>query len=297
MVKKIFALCVVAAIVAGVATAVHEYRVYTARKAARLERLKEQAEDVQVTTIEGWTVKDIAQQLEKSGLTDADTFMSAAKRFDLSGYPLIAETKPDRATLEGFLFPDTYRFNKKTTPEAILDKMLTDFTERSASMGVHAGQGNYRVPGYDSLTVSGNDAPGLSFYQLLTLASIVEKESSGKGGAGVSAADERATIAGIFYNRLAKGQSLESDATINYVTGRNTPAVDGADLAINSPYNTYKYPGLPPTPICNPSLASLTAVLHPIKTDYYYFFHKQPSGEVVFSNTFDEHSRKLRDSR
>ena len=101
--------------------------------------------------------------------------------------------------------------------------------------------------------------------------------------------EERRIVAGIFYNRLNAGMALQSDATINYFTGKNDPSPLLEDLEKNSPYNTYKNRGLPPTPIGNPSLSSITAVLNPTNTDYFYFLHKQPSGEPVYSRTFEEH--------
>ena len=122
----------------------------------------------------------------------------------------------------------------------------------------------------------------------------MEKESGGKGSPSqnISLDQERKMIASVFYNRLMIGKALESDATVNYATGKSSPGASSEDLQVNSPYNTYKYPGLPPGPICNPSLGSIQAVLAPIKTDYYYFLHHQPSGEVDFSKTFEEHRAK-----
>ena len=122
----------------------------------------------------------------------------------------------------------------------------------------------------------------------IPLASILEKESGNSTGA-VDGSTEREIISGIFYNRLLIGQALESDATINYVTGKDNPAPLTNDLEANSPYNTYKYPGLPPGPISNPSLSSIEAALHPQKSSYYYFLHDQSNGKVYFSKTFDEH--------
>jgi UPF0755 protein len=260
-----------------------QYRQYQQRKQERVQRLQQQAEEVQVTTIEGWTVADIAKELEKKGLTSAKRFGEVQESFDLTDYPLIKQNKPAKADLEGFLFPDTYRFNKTSTPEMLVEKMLIDFTQRVEGIGVTAGKSKYTIAGYEQYP--------LSFYEVLTLASIIEKESGGSTGS-LSLDEERAIVAGVFYNRLAIGKALESDATVNYITGKNTPGVSNADTEINSPYNTYKYPGLPPGPICSPSLSSIKAALNPRKTDYYYFFHKQPSGEVVFSKTFEEHRRK-----
>ncbi len=270
------------------------YSEYSERKAERLARMQQKVEEVTVTTIEGWTVKEIAAALEKQGLGTATDFTKAADAFDANQFALAAN-RPSKAGLEGYLFPDTYRFVKTSTPEMILQKMLANFSSRLTSIEVSADTQRYTIPGYEDLAIIGGDnQPGISLYDIITLASIIEQESGGKGAVSdgsLSLDEERRLVAGVFYNRLTIGQALESDATVNYVTGKNTPAASGADLAVNSPYNTYKYPGLPPGPICNPSLGSIKAALNPAKSDYYFFLHKQPSGKVEFSKTFEEHKR------
>lgn len=259
-----------------------QYRAYQERKQERLERLAQQAEEVQVTTIEGWRVSDIAKLLADKQLFSADDFTKTQSKFDLADYPLIKNNKPKAASLEGFLFPDTYRLSKQSTPDMVIKKMLDNFIVKMKKAGITADKDNVTITGYEQYP--------MNFYKVLILASIIEKETGGKGP--MSLDEERALVAGVFYNRLIKGQALESDATVNYATGKSSPGVSAEDQAINSPYNTYKYPGLPPGPICNPSLSSVMAALHPAKTDYYYFFHKQPSGEAVFSKTFEEHKRQ-----
>jgi UPF0755 protein len=206
----------------------------------------------------------------------------------------------DQTSLEGFLFPDTYFFNKPIAPYDVVNRILSNFEKRLAQAETLAENENqnglYRLPAYPTIKI-GKGAGQVSLYQVLTLASIIEKET----GRDVSKAgedqkqrldEERRTVAGIFYNRLAIGQALQSDATVNYASGKSDAQATYKDLEIDSPYNTYKYAGLPPGPICNPSLSSIIAALSPIKTDYYYFFHKQPSGEVVYSKTFEEHTAK-----
>lgn len=240
-----------------------------------------------ITLLEGWTVKDIALYLDKKNITQAEKFLATESTFDRTSYVELA-TIPKEKDLEGFLFPDTYRILKNSTNEEIIQKILANFKTKfgQASRGVVVTDGRYVIPGYE--TYGTKNGSGLSAYQIVTLASIIEKEASSNGTSEVMQ-QEKQTIAGIFYNRLVKGMPLESDATINYVTNGNRPSPTEADLATNSPYNTYKNPGLPPGPINNPSYQSLYAALHPLKTEYYYFLHKQPSGEVVYSKTFDEH--------
>ncbi len=230
----------------------------------------------------------MADKLEDAGMFSAKDFLATAKLYDTSPFPLVE--KPAKTSLEGYLFPDTYRFAKGAQPADVITKMLDNFSKRVASLGVESAGNDFVITGYEDLRVSGGDnLAGLSLYDIITLASIIERESGGNGP--MSLAEERGLIAGVFYNRLMSGQGLESDATVNYITGKNTPGVSGSDTQINSPYNTYRYAGLPPGPIGAPSLGSIQAALHPTKSDYFYFLHKQPSGEVIFSKTFAEHTK------
>lgn len=266
----------------------------------RVQNEKKTIEEIKITLLEGWTNQDIADYLEKKGLLSAKEFMSSQNSYDFSNLPFLQD-KPKNTSLEGYLFPDTYIVDKKTiTPEAIISKQLKNFSNKLflASSDVPTTQSNpfvYKILGFDNIHSKGFE--GLSLHDVLTLASIVEKETGidlGKLDSNQSSRidEERRIVAGIFLNRMAIGQALESDATINYITGKNIARSTESDLALNSPYNTYKYNGLPPGPIANPSFSSIKAVLHPIKTDYYYFLHKQPSGEVVYSKTFEEHREK-----
>ncbi len=293
--RKILFLVVVIVLIAGVVGSSLVYQRYARRRAARIEAQQQKPEELKITLVEGWTVTQIAKYLEAKELFPSSTFLTAQKKFDTAPYPFLA-SKPKGQDLEGFLFPDTYQVLKQTTPEAVLAKLLNTFELRFAAAAKNSSVegGLYQLAEYPDLVVGKGSETGLSLYQIVTLASIIEKET----GRDVSKAtkdqqarldEERKTVAGIFYNRLLLGQALQSDATVNYVTGKDTPAASADDIEINSPYNTYKYPGLPPGPICNPSRSSLEAALNPIKTEYYYFLHKQPSGEVVYSKTFEEH--------
>lgn len=273
------------------------------------EARKKVQEQIKVTFIEGLTNKQMLEVLRnKYDVNVADNFfnLGLALRSDTitDSFSFLKNVdlnkKDESAILEGFLFPDTYLFNKPISPYDVVDRMLVNFGKRLAQAEAASGNGGrdgvYSLTDYPNLTL-GKSAGKISLYQILTLASIIEKET----GRDVSKAGEdqkqrleteRRTIAGIFYNRLVIGQALQSDATVNYATGKSDAQATFKDLETDSPYNTYKYAGLPPGPICNPSLASIIAALDPIKTDYYYFFHKQPSGEVVYSKTFEEHSRQ-----
>lgn len=288
MLRKYWPFLALIIIVLGALFVYKQVSDYRTEQRRRVEALQKKAEEVKVTVIEGWTIRQMAQKFEDAEMFSAEDFLKAAENYDASEFPLIQ--KPNRTSLEGYLFPDTYRFAKGSTPDDVIKKMLANFSSRVSSLGVESADQDFVINGYENLSVTGGDnQPGLSLYDILTLASIIEEESGGKGP--MSLAEERALVSGVFYNRLLIGQGLESDATVNYITGKNTPGVSASDTQINSPYNTYRFAGLPPGPIGAPSLGSLQAALRPTKSDYYYFLHRQPSGEAVFSKTFSEHTQ------
>ncbi len=221
-----------------------------------------------ITTIEGWTITDIAAYLSETGIVNKDEFIEKASVTDSRTiipdvvYAFLAD-KPANQGLEGFLFPDTYRIYDTATPEQIIKKMLDNFDDKFTEDMYAAALER-----------------GMSVYDIVTLASIIEKE--------VRTDEDRRIAAGIFYDRMAQGVALQSDATVNYVTGKQALQPTASDLAADSPYNTYKYKGLPPGPISNPSLSSIMAALHPEQTEYFYFLTK-PDGSTVFSKTYEEH--------
>jgi UPF0755 protein len=232
--------------------------------------------DVEVRFTEGWRREEIAAHLDRQpGLpVSGPAFLAltgpGAPR--PAGVSIVAEIPPD-ASLEGFLFPDTYRLAFDSTAEDLVRKMLENFETRITPQ--------MRA---DAL------ARGLSLYQTVTLASIVEREAA--------IPDERPLIASVYLNRLAAGMRLEADPTVQYAMGYqpdtgqwwnlNLTSDDYAN--VNSPYNTYLYPGLPPGPIANPGLSSIQAVIYPAETDYLFFRATcDGSGAHVFALTFEEH--------
>ncbi|MCL5667368.1 MAG: endolytic transglycosylase MltG [Patescibacteria group bacterium] len=280
MLKKILASSVIFLVLVLAAGIFVAKKVRLERQAARQSA---KAPEETVTIIEGWAGQDIAYYLEKKGVANAKDFLDSIKSYDVAKYPLLAD-KPENADLEGYLFPDTYRISKSDKNNQFTGMQLS-------SQLIGKMLDNFNAKFTPEMRQAAKDR-NMSVYQIITLASIIEKESGNSPAEPKSQAQldqERATIAGVFYNRLKIGQPLESDATINFITNKNDPAASSADLSVNSPYNTYKYAGLPPGPICNPSLSSIKAALNPIQSDYYYFLHKQPSGEAVFSKTFAEH--------
>ncbi|MEI7749378.1 MAG: endolytic transglycosylase MltG [Candidatus Moraniibacteriota bacterium] len=215
-----------------------------------------------VTFPEGITAADMADRLTAAGLPGT-AFLSAVMRPDSalrSRYPFLADI-PAGATLEGFLFPDTYFFDPKLGSDAILEKMLDSFGTKATPLLV-----------------------GVSWkerYDTLVLASIVEME--------VRTDADRKIVADIFRRRMDVGMPLQSDATVQYILGVNKVKHSLADISVASPYNTYVNKGLPPGPISNPGLSSIQAVLNPTPNTYLYFLNNPSTGATVFSETFDQH--------
>ncbi len=219
-----------------------------------------------VTVPEGWTMYDIANELDRQGICSRDEFLAAAR--DTS---LISDLAPNAASVEGFLFPSTYEFTRHTTCQEIVQRMVGDF--RSV---------------WESIDSSATPHPaGLTTQQIVTLASLVERETPNP--------DERPLVAGVFYNRLARGYPLQCDPTVQYameVDGQRVKDVKPSDLRVDSPYNTYEHRGLPPGPIANPGEAALRAALNPTHSDYLYFVANGRGGHF-FSRTLAEQDRNI----
>lgn len=215
------------------------------------------------TILEGWNRKEIAAALDKKGI-DGDDFLKLTQNAgDWKEYYHFLSDAPSQATLEGFIFPNTHYINKNTIATDIIQKTLVDFDKK--------------------LTTELRDEierQGKTVFEVVTLASIVEKE--------VPVYADKQMIADVFLKRLEDGIGLQSDATVNFVTGKNTPQASLEDLKNESPYNTYKWRGLPPGPIANPGIDSIEAVIYPTKNDYYYFLTTH-EGEVIYSRDYDEH--------
>ncbi|HVB85144.1 MAG TPA: endolytic transglycosylase MltG [Candidatus Dormibacteraeota bacterium] len=219
-----------------------------------------------VTVPEGWTMYEIADELDGQGICSRADFLAAAH--DTS---LISDLSPHAASLEGFLFPSTYEFTRHTTCEEIAKRMVADFRTE-----------------WESLDPSDTAHPdGLTTEQVVALASLVERETPN--------AEERPLVAGVFYNRLARGYPLQCDPTVQYameLDGESVKDVKPSDLRVDSPYNTYEHRGLPPGPIANPGEASLQAALNPARTDYLYFVADGRGGHF-FSRTLAEQDRNI----
>lgn len=216
-----------------------------------------------VTIPEGFNLYDIAAAVEAAGLGSAADFLAAAR----SNTALIAQWNPHATSLEGYLFPDTYRFSRHTTPQMMLQTMVHRFAKALQQLQVPAG----------------TDVP-----RLVTMASLVEKE--------VRVDAERPMVAGVFENRLRTGMPLATDPTVIYAAildGRWNGVIHQSDLHNPSPYNTYVHAGLPPGPICSPGIAAFQAALHPAETQNMYFV-ADAAGHTNFSATLKEHDTQVK---
>lgn len=222
---------------------------------------------VKVTVPEGMTLTQVAQIMERNGLCDGEEFEALAleppdRIIDILGMDL------GEKGLEGFLFPDTYEFSKGCGAEAVIEKMVSRFVYMTRDL-LTQGERDHR----------------LSEYELVTLASIVEKEAK--------LSEDRPRIAQVFLNRLDVDMMLQSCATIQYLLPTPKEKLLNKDLEIESEYNTYKNLGLPPGPICSPGYDSIKACVYPSGEDYLYFVATE-SGSHIFSRTYEQHIRAQR---
>jgi UPF0755 protein len=218
-----------------------------------------------ITFPEGLTVKQMAAIYESKGFGPAKEFLDAAKNA-----ALVSAIDPDAKDLEGYLFPDTYKMPRRSTPEQLVARMVKSFMLALTPDLIDAAE-----------------ARQLTVRQFVTLASIVEKETGNK--------DERPLVAAVYANRLRIGMALQCDPTVIYALdrlGRYTGNLTRDDLQFDSRYNTYRYPGLPPGPIASPGRASLEAAAHPADADYLYFVSRN-DGTHAFASTLDEHNRNV----
>jgi UPF0755 protein len=212
-----------------------------------------------ITLSEGGMVRDLARILEREGLTRADDVVRA------STDPAILKTLDvDAPSLEGYLFPDTYQLFKGMTIEEILAKMVRRLREVVTS----------------ELIAEAN-ARNLTLHQLLIMASIIEREAV--------VPSEHPIISGVFWNRLRRNMPLQADPTVQYAVGKGYQALTREDLLTDSPYNTYRYQGLPPTPIASPGKSSILAALRPAPVKYLYFVSID-NRYHYFSTTIDQHN-------
>jgi UPF0755 protein len=232
--------------------------------------------DVYLHTVvvpEGYTIFDIARAIEAAGLGPAEDFLKVAE----SDTALVSDLDPSAHSLEGYLFPETYEFSRMMTMQEMAAAMVKQFRQVASQIGL------LPTPG----VMPDGDPAEYSPHQVVTMASIVEKETS------VPA--ERPEVASVYYNRLAKHIALSADPSIIYaelLAGSYQGALHHADMSFSSAYNTYRNVGLPPGPIANPGRSALEAAMHPAQTDYYYFV-ADAQGHHRFARTMEEHNKNV----
>lgn len=232
--------------------------------------------EIEITILEGWDLKDVASYLFKEKIID-DT----KEFYEISGTPAVDNrtsrkyykpkkfsydflvSKPSHVSLEGYLFPDTYRIFGNATPKEIVEKMLLNF-DNKLSDEMRAEIKRQRK----------------SIFEIITMASILQNE--------VQTENDMKMVSDIFWRRLKIGMALQSDATVNYVTGAGRAQPTYKDLGVSSPFNTYKQRGLPLGPICNSGIIAIKAAIYPMPNNYLYFLTTM-EGEVIYSKTYDEH--------
>lgn len=230
---------------------------------------KGQVKLFQFTIPEGYNIHQFCEVMLKELLMTAEDCQMQVRRIDLIHQNDFGGLKnPKVETLEGYLFPETYSYDKSSTPDQIT-KMMVDHLYKKLT---------------EERLIRAKEL-GLTVYELLTFASIVEKET------GVS--EERPLVASVFHNRLKKGMLLQTDPTVIYGIKNYDGNIRRSDLQRDHPYNTYTRPGLPVGPIANPGLASIDAVLYPAETSYLYFVAKGQTGQHYFSKTLSEHNRAV----
>lgn len=220
------------------------------------------------TIPEGFEIRQIVDRLESLGVINRELFMDALVSGDYD-----YEFLEDPSNLEGYLFPDTYEMSVGASEKEIINRMLSRFDEV-----------------FTEAYYERTEALGLTVNQLVTLASIVEREAQAK--------EEFPIVASVFHNRIESGMMLQSCATVQFILGERKERLSYDDIAIESPFNTYINNGLPPSPIASPGKLALESALYPDETDYLYFVVKKGgNGTHVFSETLDQHNKAKEENR
>lgn len=223
-------------------------------------------DEIQLTFIEGWDRGNYIEYVQNSELSYSDNFESVINNknnFSSEQYPLIAEIPHDVNHLEGYLFPETYSFYNNATSIDIVERLLGTLEKKvTPEMREDIRK------------------QGKSFYDILIMASVLEKE--------VRQYETKQMVADIFWKRIDIGMPLQSDATVNYITRKGTDRPSLDDLEVDSLYNTYQHTGLPPTPIANPGLDSIMAAIYPTSNDYYFFLTTR-EGNIYYAKNHDQH--------
>jgi len=221
-----------------------------------------------ITIIEGWDIRNIANYLEEEEFFSVEDFIFTVGSSKKHSYFFnkfdVLKDKPEDFGLEGYLFPDTYYLDRSADPEDVAEMMINNLDQKV------------------SLEIKEEiEIQEKSIFDIITMASLLEKE--------VRTEEDKKIVAGILWKRMEIGMPLQVDATIAYITGKNSTRISREETKIDSPYNTYKYKGLPLGPICNPGFESIFASLYYEDSDYLYYL-STPEGETIFSKTLEEHN-------
>jgi UPF0755 protein len=249
-----------------------------------------------VVVPEGFTMFDIARAVEAAGLGSAQDFLKVAQNDTF----IVSDFAPRATSLEGYLFPNTYEFSRMQSMQELAAAMVKQFRQTARQIGL------LPPPGVTTEAAAADAPPALPHIEVevhgtfrdantpptdlertVIMASIVEKETA--------VAEERPLVASVYYNRLAKKIALDADPSIIYaelLAGTYSGALHHDDMRFNSPYNTYRYTGLPPGPIANPGKSALEAAMHPAQSDYYYFV-ADAQGHHRFARTIEEHNNNV----
>lgn len=226
-----------------------------------------QRSELWITIPEGWRIDQIGNYLEKQDITTSKEFQDRAKVKNFADTPFLSGLSGN-TSLEGYLFPDTYRVFADTTVDDIIQTMLDNFGEKVT--GDMMDRANKK---------------GFTLHQFITLTSIIEKESAHS--------EDIRKIASVYYNRLNQGMLFQSDATITYITRRPDASPTIEETKIESPYNTYLHEGLPPGPVGNPGLAAIEATLNPEETPYLFFLSSPVDNRAHFAETYEGHLENI----
>jgi UPF0755 protein len=232
-----------------------------------------------VTIPEGFTVRQIAEKLSAETPLKADVFLQNIEKpeqFQAAALEGLPNDKAIKYRLEGYLFPETYEFKKGSNEQDFVLRSLQELDKKMATL-----PSDWKVKLQEK---------NLTLHQILTIASLIERE--------VVVEEERPLVASVIYNRLNQKMPLQIDATIQYLLDKPKERLFEKDLQVDSPYNTYKNPGLPPGPIASPSLASIKAALYPAETKFMFYVTKKDGSQGhFFAETFEEHKKNIEASK
>lgn len=233
-----------------------------------------ETELISISVPEGYTLVRISWLLEEKGICSSKAFLDAAQNYDLSKYPVLNDLKNQKDVcfpLEGYLFPATYAFKKNTDPQKVLNEMVKTANAR-----------------FSSLLPNGKSAQGYNLHQILTIASIIEKEAF--------TSEQRTKISAVLHNRLKQNMKLQCDVTRKYCTGVIEHIYPDKIDHYKYLYNTYRCAALPAGPICNPGMESIRAAINPEDSKALYFvIATDPPYESRFSETYEEHQKNCKE--